>query len=211
MNREAAVCEQNQTHQSREALLSAPVPAGRGSRRPTRQSVCTHVAVQLAPVSLDPEQPFVSNQLPVHILVPLLRASNDMEEEKKAGQQMHCVAWIQNVLPWATAERKSSPHEGVCPNQPRLQENLLCGADWLCLRGISPTECAILPIRELAVYPQYSACEHPQLRDPVWELRHGRQPVLWANRQYLRLRTRPLEVGFGCGWRLLPPCPRTGT
>ena len=31
------------------------------------------------------------------------------------------------------------------------------------------------------------------------EVRHGRQPLLWANRQYLRLGTRPLEVaGDSC-------------
>ena len=42
-----------------------------------------------------------------------------------------------------------SPYEGVYPNQPRLQGR----ADWHCLRGIAPTECAILPVRELAVCP----------------------------------------------------------
>ena len=45
----------------------------------------------------------------------------------------------------------------------------------------------------------------------VWEFRHGRQPLLWAHRQYRRLGARPLEVGFGSGWRLLPSCHRTGT
>ena len=45
----------------------------------------------------------------------------------------------------------------------------------------------------------------------VWEFRQGRQPLLWANRQYLRLRTRSLEMASGCGWKLLPSCTQTGT
>ena len=59
-------CDPVTVTRHQEALLSAPVPAGQGSRRPTRQSVCTHVAVWLAPVSLDSTQPFVSNQPFVH-------------------------------------------------------------------------------------------------------------------------------------------------
>ena len=39
----------------------------------------------------------------------------------------------------------------------------------------------------------------------------GREPLLWPNRQYLRLRTRSLDVRCGCGRKLLPSCPRTGT
>ena len=31
----------------------------------------------------------------------------------------------------------------------------------------------------------------------------------WANRQHLRLRARPLEVGLGYGRRLPPSCPRS--
>ena len=54
-----------------------------------------------------------------------------------------------------------SPYDDLAPNQPRLQENLLCRADWLYLRGIAATECAILPMRELATYPRCSVCEHP--------------------------------------------------
>ena len=45
----------------------------------------------------------------------------------------------------------------------------------------------------------------------VREFTQGRQPMLWAHRQYLRLGARPLEVGFGCDLRLLPSCPQTGT
>ena len=101
---------------------------------------------------------------------------------------MHCVAWTQVSLPSTTSsealihsgEEPSeddtlflprflpqeiifaySPHEGVFGIQPRLQVNLLCSSDWLCLRGIAETECAILPIRELAAYPRCSACERP--------------------------------------------------
>ena len=50
-------------------------------------------------------------------------------------------------------------HEGVFHNQPSLQRNLLCRSDWLRLRGISETECMILPIRELAAFPRCSVCE----------------------------------------------------
>ena len=57
-----------------------------------------------------------------------------------------------------------SPHEGVYPIHSRLQVNLLCGADWLCLRGIAATGRAILPTRELASYAQCSACAHPSSR-----------------------------------------------
>ena len=45
----------------------------------------------------------------------------------------------------------------------------------------------------------------------VREFRQGRQPMLWAHRQPVRLGARPLEVGFGYGWRLLPSFPQTGT
>ena len=47
-----------------------------------------------------------------------------------------------------------SPYRGLCPNRPG---NLLCRSDWLRLRGISETECMILPIRDLAAFPR--ACE----------------------------------------------------
>ena len=42
-----------------------------------------------------------------------------------------------------------SPYDDLHPNQPRLQKNLLCRADWLSLRGIANTECDILPMREI--------------------------------------------------------------
>ena len=45
-------------------------------------------------------------------------------------------------------------------SQPRLRGNLLCRADWLCLRWIASCECAILPIREIAIYSsRCSVCE----------------------------------------------------
>ena len=56
---------------------------------------------------------------------------------------------------------KHSPHDDLHPNQPVLWGNLLCRADWLRLRGIAGTECAILPIREIAAYPRCRASEHP--------------------------------------------------
>ena len=53
-----------------------------------------------------------------------------------------------------------SPYEGVFHNRPSLLVNLLCRSDWLRLRGVAETECAILPVRELAAFPRCSACEH---------------------------------------------------
>ena len=45
----------------------------------------------------------------------------------------------------------------------------------------------------------------------VWKCKQHRQKLLRANRQYLRPRTRSLEMGFGRGRKLLPSCTRTGT
>ena len=44
-------------------------------------------------------------------------------------------------------------------NGPGLLRHLLCRSDWLPLRGISETECLILPSRELAAIPRCSMCE----------------------------------------------------
>ena len=52
-----------------------------------------------------------------------------------------------------------SPCEGVFHNRPSLQGNRLCRSEWLRLRGISETECMILPIRKLAALPRCSGCE----------------------------------------------------
>ena len=51
------------------------------------------------------------------------------------------------------------PYENLFLNQPRLGGNLLCRADWFCLRGTASCECAILPIRVIATYFRCSACE----------------------------------------------------
>ena len=116
----------------------------------------------------------------------------------------------------------------VFHNWPSLQENLLCRSDWLRLRGIAGTECAILPIRELAPYPRGSACEHPRSGGAplgasvpvgtsasrriqlaarssalVWEPGQSRQLLLRARRQYLRLRFGPLEIALGGGRRIV--------
>ena len=120
-----------------------------------------------------------------------------------------------------------SPYEGVFHNRPGLQGNLLCRSDWLRLRGISETECMILPIRELAAFPRCSVCEQLKaearssapwplpvpalLDDSRWQ--PDQVPRLGSSgaQTDLRLGARPLEVGFGCCWRLLPSCPQTGT
>ena len=108
---------------------------------------------------------------------------------------------------------------------------ILCGSDWLRLRGISETECMIArcfssvqcvrtaqskgALLGLSVLVGPSASRRIPLavrsNALLWGLRQNRQPLLWAHRQYLRLRARPLEVGFGCGWRLLPSSPRPRT
>ena len=69
--------------QLRGGLLGALVLAGSLLRRPKDQSARACSLVWRAPVSLDPEQPFVSNQPPVHIPVLLLRGPAGMETEKK--------------------------------------------------------------------------------------------------------------------------------
>ena len=94
----------------------------------------------------------------------------------------------------------------------------------------------ILPIRDLVAFHRCSVCEQLKAverssaqgppvgasasrRFPlaagsgalVREFWQGRHPMLWAHRQYLRLGARPLEVGFGYDWRLLPSSPQTGT
>ena len=97
-----------------------------------------------------------------------------------------------------------SPYGGLFPNRPSLQGNLLCRSDWLRLRGISETECVILPIRDLVAFPHCSVCEarssgallgaaapvgasasrrFPQAAGSsalVREFRQGRQPMLGA-------------------------------
>ena len=42
------------------------------------------------------------------------------------------------------------PYDNLYFNQPRLRGNLLCRAEWLCLRGIASCECAIFSFREIA-------------------------------------------------------------
>ena len=50
-------------------------------------------------------------------------------------------------------------NEGHSHNRPGLLRNLLCRLDRLHSRGISETECLILPIRELAAFLRCSLCE----------------------------------------------------
>ena len=53
-----------------------------------------------------------------------------------------------------------------CPYfpQPRLRGNLLCRADWLCLRGIAGCECSIQPIREVCRLLKVQRLRTSQLR-----------------------------------------------
>ena len=50
--------------------------------------------------------------------------------------------------------------DGLGPDQPRQQENLLCRKDWLHLQRIALSEWVILPVQEVAAYPWCSECEH---------------------------------------------------
>ena len=52
------------------------------------------------------------------------------------------------------------PHDDLYPNQPCLQGNLLYRMDWLQLWRIAGTECAILPILEIAAHPRCCASQH---------------------------------------------------
>ena len=103
-------------------------------------------------------------------------------------------------------------------HRPSLQGSFLCRSDRLRSRGIAETECMILPVRELAAFPRCSVCEQliagerisarwslpvpAHLDDSRWQ--SEQTALFWAHRQYLRLGARPLEVGFGRGWRMLP-------
>ena len=60
-------------------------------------------------------------------------------------------------------------NEGYSHNRPCLPPDLLCSSDWLRLRGISETECLVLPIRELAAIPRCSLCERLNASAPVRE------------------------------------------
>ena len=88
----------------------------------------------------------------------------------------------------------------------------------------------ILPIRDLGAFPRCSVCDQlkAQERSPapwspvgpsaarrfplaarfselVWELGQSRQPLLWAHRQYLRLRSGSLETASGRGRKAMQP------
>ena len=110
-----------------------------------------------------------------------------------------------------------SPYEGVCRNQLRLQANLLCRSDWLCLRGIAETERAIFPIRELGAYPRCSACvqsssgESPSASVPAGlsasrriRLAQGRQPLLRA----IRVSTTQKRIFGRCVWMWTENCQK---
>ena len=84
-----------------------------------------------------------------------------------------------------------SPYDDLYPNKPRLRGNLFMQDGWHRLRGTAGTECATPPMREIAAYPRCSASLLAP--EPVgglswwqaWKNKQRRQPLLWANRQYL--------------------------
>ena len=64
--------------------------------------------------------------------------------------------------------------DGLGPDQPRQQGNLLPRKDWIQLRRIALSEWVILPVQEVAAYPWCSECEHlrsgtcPEERRAKW-------------------------------------------
>ena len=64
--------------------------------------------------------------------------------------------------------------DGLGPDQPRLQGNLLCKKDWIQLREIARSEWEILPVQEVAAYTWCTMCEHlrsgtcPKARRAKW-------------------------------------------
>ena len=83
--------------------------------------------------------------------------------------------------PAKKTDRRAQPvRRGLSQSAARLQGNPQSRADWLCLRGVAETECAILPVRELAAFHRCSACEY---------LRAGERPPA--------RRSRPAPVFFG--------------
>ena len=54
--------------------------------------------------------------------------------------------------------------DGLGPDQPRLQGNLLCGKDWTQLRKIAVSEWVILPVQEVPAHPWCTECEHLRSR-----------------------------------------------
>ena len=95
---------QEQAEPLRGALLGAPVPAGSSLRRPDAQGGSACALVRHTFASLGPKIAVLSH-------CSSLRADwwpQCQVKGKEAGQQTSCVAWMQIVRLWATANRKSS-------------------------------------------------------------------------------------------------------
>ena len=75
-----------------------------GAHRTWRRSWAS-VMQEFAP--LGPRQPLVSRQQIVRVSGHI-RDPDGIEKGKEIGWQMHYVAWVQIVLPWATRNRRSS-------------------------------------------------------------------------------------------------------
>ena len=106
-----------------------------------------------------------------------------------------------------------SPHERVFQNWPTCRGIFCDDPPGLRIRYFSSVQCVrTAQSREAPLGAMVPVDASAFRRVPVavrfialgWELGQSRQPLLWTHRQYLRLGARPLEVGFGCGWRLLP-------
>ena len=111
--------------------------------------------------------------------------------------------------------------DGLEPDQPRLQGNLLCRKDWLQLQEVARSEWAILPIQEVAAYPWCTACEHlrsgncPEAHRAKWAhvgwktmvsvCRQGRWPLYRMSGKHPRLTIRTRGVGTRRGWWVLEP------
>ena len=108
--------------------------------------------------------------------------------------------------------------DGLGPDQPRQEGNLLCRKDWIQLRRISLSEWVILPVQEVAAYPWCAECEHlrslprgapgqvgsRRLVAVASVRKQDRWSLYGMSGQLQRLRTR--VVGPRRGWGLLPEC-----
>ena len=185
-----------------DAAAQGSAPPCRPRLEATHQTKRVHARGSLACARPTRPRTAVCPKPAIHILV--LRGPNGMEKEKKLDSR--CIVSLGFRLCSRGRQRtgnraslgtdpthREGPGDDVTPFLPRflqqeviiahspyddLQENLLCRADWLCLRGIAATELAILPTRELAACPCCSACEHPSSGERPPARRSQPAPVL---------------------------------
>ena len=151
-------------------------------------SVCAPPFFASVSASFGPKHPFLPRQQTAHVSVPISGPTGGKEEEKPSGftgrsarlqrtrsrlsRRIHPKwRWIrERSLPVSTSVSTATYYlrplpDGLEPNQPRLQGNLLCSKDWLQLQEIARSEWAILPIQEVAAHPWCTVCERLRSRN----------------------------------------------